>query len=338
MHHPTGLNIIAIGGSSGSGAVLSRLLPSLPADIPAAILVATHLARHASGYLAERLSGRGAMRIANAVDCQLIEHGHVYIAPPDRHLLVIDGTVRLGSGPRENMARPAIDPLFRSAARYHGPRVTGVVLSGYLDDGASGLRAIKSCGGTTVVQDPEDAQVEEMPLAALAASDVDHVATADALPGLLTALAQEQRSGAHTPSDALRLEVEIAAGSRLGSETLMAIADPAALSCPACNGVLSEIRGARPLRYRCQIGHGYTAQALTARSDKVNEAIRVAMRIMEERVTLVGRMARDARGAGRDAVAELYDARVSEYRGYAATLREAAVAMMRSARDVGQEN
>jgi two-component system chemotaxis response regulator CheB len=171
-----------------------------------------------------------------------------------------------------------------------------------------------------------------MPLWALEAVDADHIAPADKLADLLVALAGEAAGPFRPASDHLRLEVEIAAGGRLGSGKLLQIASPSPLSCPECHGVLSEVRGSRPLRYRCQIGHAYTAEHLAAFVDEIDEALGIAMRVMEERVTLVERMARDARDSGRMAVAELYEARVDEYRRYASTLRDAAVASLRLGR------
>ncbi len=325
-------DIITIGGSAGSSVALKRLLHDLPRDLPASIFVSTHIPAHGVNLLAEVLSGSATLPVTRALDGQPIERGHVYVAAPDRHLLLVDGTMRLGEGPRENMARPSIDPLFRSAALSYGPRVVGVVLSGMLNDGASGLHAIKSCGGTTVVQHPLDAESDQMPLSALEATEVDHVAPAADLGRLLAAIARSDAGTGVVPPDDLRLEVEIAAGARLGSHNLRQLANPSALSCPECHGVLSEMKDAHPLRYRCQIGHAHTAETLAANIDEVDEAIRVAMRVMEERVTLVERMAIDARQTGRAAVAELYEARAIEYRRYAGTLRDAAITSMRLGR------
>jgi len=264
------------------------------------------------------------------VNGQPIERGRIYVAAPDRHLLLMNGTIRLGEGPRENMARPAIDPFFRSAALSYGPRVIGVVLSGMLNDGAAGLYAIKAAGGTAVVQHPLDADADQMPLAALEAVDVDHVASAADLANTLSELARSEAGPASPPSEELALEVDIAAGGRLGSRALEGFADPSALTCPDCHGVLSEVRSKGPLRYRCQIGHAYSAETLMANIGEIDEALRVAMRVMEERLTLVERMAEDARATGRAAVAELYETRAGEYRRYAATLREAAVLALRT--------
>lgn len=322
-------DIITIGGSAGSGAVLKNLAADLPGDLLASIFISTHVPAHGPGFLADMLTSIAALPVSQAIDGQPIELGHIYLAAPDRHLLLVGETIRLGTGPRENMARPAIDPLFRSAALSFGPRVVGVVLTGMLDDGASGLASIKDQGGTTVVQHPLDAHADQMPLAAIEATAVDYVTSASDLARTLVGIAGSEAGPAQPPTDDLRLEVDIAFGARLGSQHLRELAEPSALSCPDCHGVLSEIIGSRPLRYRCQIGHGYTAEALVSRIDEVDEAIRVAMRIMEERVTLVERMARDARDTGRKALVELYEARAEEYRRYATTLRDAAVSSMR---------
>jgi two-component system chemotaxis response regulator CheB len=276
------------------------------------------------------LSTASALPIVIPVDGQPVEQGHVYVAVPDHHLLLLDNTVRLGDGPRENMARPAIDPLFRSAALSYGPRAVGVVLSGMLNDGASGLAAIKACGGTAIVQHPLDAASDQMPLAALEVVDVDEVSPADHLAQvILDVIGRDACSSLNCP-DSLALEVEIAAGARLGSKTLREFADASPLTCPDCHGVLSEVRGQRPLRYRCQIGHAQTADVLDACTGEIDDALRVALRIMEERVTLVTRMAQDARESGRSAVAELYEMRAAEFDRYAQVLRDAALKTLRS--------
>jgi two-component system chemotaxis response regulator CheB len=331
-------DLIAIGGSAGSSSALQSIVAGLPADLPASVFIATHIPSESSGYLAGALARSATLPVAEAIDGQPIERGRIYVAVPNRHLLVIDGTIRLGDGPRENLTRPAIDPLFRSAALSYGSRVIGVVLSGMLNDGAAGLWAIKACGGTAVVQNPLDAQADQMPLAALETVAVDEVAPASDLAGVLARLATSEAGESHPPPDSIELEVEIAAGGRTGADTLRKIADPSALTCPECDGVLSEIRDGKPLRYRCQIGHAQTAEVLESRTGEVEEALHVALRIMEERVTLVTRMAEDAARTGRNAVADLYRARAEEYARYAATLRQAAVASMRAGTETRQSD
>jgi two-component system chemotaxis response regulator CheB len=230
----------------------------------------------------------------------------------------------LGSGPRENMVRPSIDALFRSAALQYGPRVIGVVLSGLLSDGAAGLNAIKRCGGIAVVQDPADAIADEMPSRALEATTVDLCVPGARLGDVLSELARERAGEVLPVPPEIKLEVEIAAGERIGSDSLRRIADPAALTCPDCGGVLSTLKLGKPLRFRCQVGHAYTADVLAKEQEsRVDEAMRVALRIIEERAELVTRMAEEGRQSGRRAVAEMYDARATEYREYADLIRRA---------------
>lgn len=203
---------------------------------------------------------------------------------PNRHLLIEDDRLRLGYGPRENLSRPAIDPLFRSAALHYGPRAIGVILSGYLSDGAAGLAAIKSCGGIAVVQDPTDAEVDQMPRHAKDAGAVDFTASASQLGHLLSDLVREPPGASIPPSPDLELEIEIALGRNPNGPNISEIADPVALSCPSCGGVLSGLRSSPPLRFRCQVGHAFTADVLMRRQeDQVDEALRIALRVLGER-------------------------------------------------------
>lgn len=315
-------DIIVIGGSAGATAPLQQILARFPVDLPAAVLVVLHIPAQGIGILSTVARAAGKLPVHQAADGMIIENGNVYLAVPDHHLLIDDNHVRLGRGPRENMARPAIDPLFRSAALQCGPRVIGVVLSGLLSDGAAGLNAIKRCGGITLVQDPQDAISNEMPLRALEETTVDLCVSGARMGDVLADLARERPGAALPIPPELRLEVEIAAGERLGTERLTRIAEPAALTCPSCGGVLSAMKGDHPLRFRCQVGHAYTADSLAkSQEGRVDEALRVALRIIEERAELVHRMALDARQSGRAAVAEMYAARSVEYREYADMIR-----------------
>lgn len=198
----------------------------------------------------------------------------------------------------------------------------GIVLSGRLSDGAAGLHAIKRCGGVALVQDPADAISPEMPQRALEVTVADLCIPAARLGDVLSELASEAPGTALPVAPDIRLEVEIAAGESIGSASLAKIADPAALTCPGCGGVLSAMKGGHPMRFRCQVGHAYTADALAREQEgEVDEALRVALRIIEERVELVQRMADNGRRSGRPAVAEMYDKRAAEYREYADMIR-----------------
>ena len=326
-------DIIVIGGSSGATTPLRTILAAFPADLPAAVFIVLHIPARSLGLFATVTAAAGRLPVHPAAEGMTIEPGHVYLGVPDHHLLLDAGRIRLGRGPHENMARPSIDPLFRSAAAAYGPRVIGVLLSGLLNDGASGLEAIKRCGGTTLVQDPADAIAEEMPRSALAAVEVDLVLPAARIGDVLGELVRDPPGPPLPVPSELRLEIDIAAGERVGSDSLRRIGDPVALSCPQCGGVLSAMRNAKPLRFRCQVGHAYSAEALASEQEgAVDEAMRVALRIIEERAELVARMAEDGRHAGRPAVSTMFDARAAEYRGYADTIRRALLRTLEPAR------
>ena len=182
-------DIIVVGASAGGVNALATLAEGLPPDLPASVLVALHLAPGVTSILPEILARAGRLPAVHPKDGEAYEKGKIYVAPPDHHLLVREGHLRLTRGARENLHRPAIDPLFRSAALAHGPRVIGVVLTGSLDDGTAGLSAVKRCGGTAVVQDPSDASHPSMPAAALKNVAVDHSVPLSEMAALLARLA-----------------------------------------------------------------------------------------------------------------------------------------------------
>jgi two-component system chemotaxis response regulator CheB len=315
-------DIIVIGGSSGATAPLREIFGRLPLDLPAAVFVVLHIPAQGIGILSTVASAASKLPVVQAESGMIIRNGHIYLAAPDHHLLLRESHIMLGRGPRENMVRPAIDALFRSAAMQYGPRVIGVVLSGLLSDGAAGLTAIKQCGGVALVQDPEDAIVGEMPLRALEATTVDLCVPGTRIGDVLSELAREEPGTRLPVPPEVRLEVEIAAGERIGSDNLSAIADSASPTCPSCCGVLSALKMELPLRFRCQVGHAYTADVLAKEQEgKVDEAL--ALRLIEERAELVHRMAEDGRNSGRLAIAQMYEARAAEYREYADMIRRA---------------
>lgn len=317
-------DIIAIGGSTGALDALKHIFADFPAHLPAAVFVVRHIPSDGENMLADILDAASPLTVKTAAEGDIIENSHAYIAPAGHHLLVDNGVIRLGHGPRENMARPAIDPLFRSVALSCGPRAIGVVLTGLLDDGAAGVAAIKRCGGITVVQDPADAVADSMPLAALSACRIDYRAPAGKMAHLLAQLAKEPAPPALPAPHDIALEVQIAAGRPSTTEEIAQIAAPVALSCPSCSGVLSQIAEPSRLRFRCQIGHAYTAGALDKEQEAaVAEAVVVAIRVLEERHTLLVKMTADAKRRQQKLSADQYEERAADYRQKADMLRRA---------------
>ena len=328
----TGHDVVVIGGSAGAVAPLRALLSQLPAELTASVFVVLHVPPRGYGVLRTVTATISHLPVQQAEDGMLVEPGHIYLAVPDCHLLLADtGVIRLGRGPRENMARPAIDALFRSAAVAYGPRVIGVLLSGMLNDGVAGLEAIKRCGGCALVQDPNEAVAAEMPRNALRKVSIDMtVPTARLGEAVMDLVTEPVSPVVEIPGD-LRMEVEIAAGNHIDSDVVRGFADPAALTCPACGGVMSKLRNGKLLRFRCQVGHAMSAEIMAKEQENaVDEALRVALRVIEERAELVARMADDSRRSERMAVAKMYEQRVAEYRNYVDVLRRALILSMES--------
>jgi two-component system, chemotaxis family, protein-glutamate methylesterase/glutaminase len=272
---------------------LQRLFGELPGDLAATLFVVVHVGAHANSTLASVLDRAGPLPVAVAGDALAFEPGRVYVAPPDLHLLLEDGRMLLRRGPRENLSRPAIDPLFRSAAAAYGARVVGVLLSGMLYDGASGLRAIKRCGGIAVIQDPADALYPDMPRHALQRSEVDYCLSAAELAKLLVRLVAEPAGISPEVPEDIRLEARMAAQAVAGGPADEQLERPLALTCPDCGGALREITDGEPLRYRCHVGHAYDADLLLgAQTEGVERALWSALRALDERAALLRRLTR----------------------------------------------
>ena len=289
-------NIIVVGCSVGGVEALQTLVAGLPAKFRPTLLVVMHLAPQSTSVLPDILNRSGELPASHPRDGEAIRPGHIYVAPPDNHLLIEDGRMRISRGPKENRHRPAVDPLFRSAARYYGRRVIGVVLTGSLDDGTAGLLAIKKRGGLAVVQDPEDAMVPDMPRSAIAAVRADHVVPLAEMPALLAELTAQKVSG-NGAGGTSRLEKE----TQIAEFDMNAIEDdnrpgvPSQFACPDCGGVLWELTEEEILRFRCRVGHAYTADSLSAeQNEEVESALWAAMRALEEGASLAKRLAEKA--------------------------------------------
>jgi two-component system, chemotaxis family, protein-glutamate methylesterase/glutaminase len=311
----TSRDIVVVGGSAGAIDALTRLVAGLPEDLPAAVFVVIHVSPHSRSALPSILNRAGPLPAAAAADAEPIRRGRIYVASPDRHLLIRRDRIRVTRGPRENSSRPAIDALFRSAANAYGPRVTGVVLSGTLDDGSAGLALIKRRGGVAVVQ--ADAAYNDMPQNAIDEVTVDHVIGVDDIPRLISELVREE---VHEEQATERSRDVVDSQDAL-AQVPERKGDPTGLTCPDCGGVLN-IREDGPLRYRCRVGHAFTADSLVAgQVEAVEAALWSALRLLEERATLQEKLANrfETRGSGRQAERFAEDAETTTAR--AALLR-----------------
>ncbi len=316
-------DIITIGASAGGVEALIKLVAGLPADLPASVFIVQHMAPESRGELAAVLGYRGALPVETAADRREIERSHIYVAPADFHLLIDRSYMYITHGPRENMTRPAVDPLFRSAAVVHGPHVIGVVLSGTLDDGSAGLLAIKRCGGLAVVQDPEDALYPDMPRSALEIVDVDASMALGDLPALLTRLALEPPGPPTAAPFELLAEVEMSRTESGNIGTLNEIGALVPLTCSECGGPLWQIKDDKMTRYRCRTGHSYTAKALAAEiSDEVERSLWVAVQMMDERVRTLEHLATTEEQKERRRSAANFRDKAAETREHTERLRQ----------------
>lgn len=301
-------NVIVIGASAGGVEALRTIVAGLPAGLPASVMVVLHLPPYHGSVLPAILSRSGPMPARHPESQEKLAESVIRVAPPDHHMVVSDSQIVLTRGPRENGHRPAIDVLFRSAARSQGARVIGVVLSGVLDDGTAGLAAIDARGGVSVVQDPSDAMYAGMPSNALEHVAVDHVVAAQKMPELLSRLCQEEVAIEEGPVSPL---MEIETGLSLMADVTMNHPErpgrPSGFSCPDCNGVLWEIHDGDLVRYRCRIGHAWSADSLLGeQSEQLDGALWMALRGLEEKAGLARTLHQRARQRGSSLSAERF--------------------------------
>ena len=320
-----GHNIIVIGASAGGVEVLRHIAAGLPSELKAAVFVVLHLPPGGTSVLPSILDRAGDLPAAHAVDGEAVEPGRIYVAPPDNHLLLDDGVVRLAAGPRENSHRPAIDPLFRSAATCYGPSAIGVILSGVLDDGTAGLAALKAAGGLTVVQNPEDALYPGMPRSAIDHVTPEHVVPGAAIAELLARLV-EQAPGPvpdPPPEPETVLEESFVAVDRGASDNPQP-GVPSGFTCPECSGALWETEEEGVVRFRCRTGHQYSLETLLSeQSGSIEAALWSALRALEERGAMLRRIAQRLSGHGNSSSAFRYARNADQAVEQALVLRQA---------------
>jgi two-component system chemotaxis response regulator CheB len=321
-------DIIVVGGSAGAITALETILQGLPHDLPASLFVVLHTAPDSAGALPQVLSRASRMPVSFPEAGQRFERSRVYVAPPDYHLLLTGTSIHVLHGPRENGFRPAIDPLFRSAAKDFAGRVIGVILSGALDDGTFGMMAIQRAGGSSIVQHPYEALVPSMPLSAIQNVEVDHIVRVAEIPPLLRALATQGRAA---PPAAARPSEPAGANGRESTQQAGLAgklpdevpAPPSIFTCPECGGAMWEIVENKLPRFRCYTGHGFSPEAmLAAQHDKLEEALWSAMRVLEERSALHRKLAEQTGARQMQATAQRYRERAEAEMNQALTLRQ----------------
>jgi two-component system chemotaxis response regulator CheB len=329
-------DVIVVGASAGGIHALRGVLSGLPADLPAAVLAVVHIPPHSRSALPMILSDAGPLPAKSAEDGEPLGKGTIYVAPPDRHLLVERGRMRLTRGPRENRVRPCIDTLFRSAAVDLGPRVVGVVLSGALDDGTAGLWAVKDRGGVAIVQKPAEAEYPDMPESALANVEVDHVLPVSEIGPRVAALATEATSAPTRVPAAMAAEVAMELAGNALKKGVFELGETSDNTCPECHGSLVEIREGPIVRYRCHTGHAFSTGTLLAETDaEIEKSFWSAARAIEERSLLLRGMEQRAREAGEGPLADRLADEAARDEAQAQGVRT--LAMERGQREPGED-
>jgi two-component system chemotaxis response regulator CheB len=310
-------DIVVIGTSAGGVGALQEILKGLPQDLPASVFIVMHLTPHIPSFLARVLLKAGRIPVQPVLGPMNFRRGHIYVAPPDHHIALSRTQVDINRGPRENWNRPSVDVLFRSAATSHGPHVIGIILTGFLDDGTAGLAAIRREGGITMVQDPEDAMFPDMPLNAVQNVQIDHVVPLSQIaPTLVNLVRSRPDRSRMRVSEEVAIETAIAKATMTrmnGRAALEKLGRPATFTCPECLGPLWELKDGDLVRYRCQVGHAFSAESMmTAQQDAVERALWKALGAIESRVALWRRISERMKGPRLQDLARFYRAKEKE--------------------------
>ena len=332
-------DIIVIGASAGGIDPLKILVQSLPKDFPASIFIVMHIPPHAPSKLPDILGRAGKLEARHPEDKEKIKTGKIYVAPPDHHLLIEDDHVIVRKGPKENRFRPSIDALFRSAAYVHGIRVTGVILTGALDDGTSGMWMIKRRGGKTIIQDPEEATYPEMPSSVQEFVETDYSLPAAEIGAILSQLVleevEEKQELPKNEWERLALEVKIATEDNAFEKDIMDMGKMAAFTCPDCHGALIRLQEGRRIRYRCHTGHSFTASSLLSGiTETVEDTLWQAMRGLEETTMLLQHIGEHIMDTGDHDTANLFLKKANDTAARARVVHDSVFEHERMSRDL----
>lgn len=307
--------IVLIGGSAGSFQSISQIVSELDAQLPIAIIVVIHMGTHSFDSLLANLQKVTNFSLGYAEQEQSIEAGYVYVVPPNHHCMVQNGKLYLHRGPRVNTFRPSIDIAFRSAAVNYAARAVGVILSGLRDDGAIGMQAIKSCGGTTIVQSPDEAEYEDMPQQVMEAVDVDHVSAVRNIINLIENNSKEKLESIVTIPDNIKIEYDLDMFGGNKIEKLNKIGDQTSVSCPACGGPLWQIKNEKSIHFRCHIGHSLTPKVLiNGQDEQIQQSLWLAYRILDEKYRMQKKLAEKIVGEENKIYKSLYEDKINETR------------------------
>lgn len=317
--------IIVVGASAGGMSALIEMVANLKTGMDASVFIVLHLSKTSiSDYLVHKLQPHTYMQCELAKDGEAIEKDRIYIASPNYHLLVKKNKVILGEGPQENRWRPSIDVLFRSAAAAYSTRTIGVVLTGLLDDGTTGMDAIKRSGGTCIVQNPNEAEYPDMPLAVLNSMEVDYCVTLSQMGDIIFDITQTDPEDIPAPPDVI-IESEIAERVVVNFDNVRQLGEKSIFACPDCGGGLWAIENGsgNVNRYRCHIGHSYSEKDLVVKQSEILEStLWTALRIMEERKTLMKKMEGDYLQKGFTNLASGYKEKMEELQVHLDNLKE----------------
>lgn len=319
-------DIIVVGASAGGLKAFETLVSQLPPNFPAAIFIVWHISPDHPSLLPQILARSTSLPVAHAVDKEAIALSRIYTAPPDHHLLVEADHIRLSRGPKENRFRPAIDVLFRSAARSYGARVTGVVLTGSLDDGAAGLYAIKERGGQAIVQEPSEALYPSMPKAAMNAVKVDYCLPVTKMGAVLATLVDQEipAQEVNPVSEKMDIEVNVARQRNTLEMGITKLGEFSPFTCPECQGALMQLKEGNLLRFRCHTGHAYSVNSLLAEmTESIEETLWKGIRTIEASEILMVHLANHLHQANEDETAQLLLRKAEEAKLQAGLVRQA---------------
>jgi len=332
-------DIIVMGASAGGVNALVDLVASLPADFDASIFLVLHVSPSSPSLLPDILSRSGPLEAKHPHDGEKIKPGNIYVAPPDHHLILDNDSILVKKGPKENRFRPSIDALFRSAAYMYGSRVIGIVLSGLMDDGTSGLWSVKRLGGVSIIQDPSDARFPDMPLNALEQVEVDYKLPVSEMASKLKKLISEpvKKSPAISSEEKKRFETEITIATQDNAFEMgiLNMGDLTPFTCPECHGSLVSIQEGKRRRYRCHTGHAYTSSALLDSVTKtIEENLWNAVRGLEETVMLLENTGKQLEESGQKREAKQFLDKAKETRRKSQEIRKSIFEQERLSEDI----